>query len=101
MSLSKRFKPDEVHKVYKKAYRVQVPWSEIMDGDLLNFIDLWCQAKNCSRKLVFGSLLTLTAAISGPGVKVATRNRNYASPINHFLISVMDLGEARAMSLLE
>ena len=87
MSLSKRFKPDEVHKVYKK-----VPWSEITDGDVLNFIDLWCQAKNCSRELVSGSLLTLTAAISAPGIKVARRNRNNVSPINHFLISVMDQG---------
>ena len=96
MSLSKRFKPDEVHEVYKKAYRVKIPWCEILDEEILNFLDIWCQAKNCSRELVFGSLLTLTAAISGPGVKVCTRNRNYVSPVNHFLISIMDPGGGKS-----
>ena len=96
MSLSKRFKPDEVHQVYKKAYKVKVPWQEILDEDVMKFIDLWCQAKNCSKELVFGALITLTAAVSGPGVTVATRNRNYVSPINHFLISVMDPGGGKS-----
>ena len=46
MLLSNRFKPDEVHQVYRKAYKVKVPWNEIVDEDVMAFIDLWCQAKN-------------------------------------------------------
>ena len=49
-----------------------------------------------SKKLVFGALLTLTAAILGPGVTVAMRNRNYISPINHFLISIVDRGGGKS-----
>ena len=75
-----------MHQVYKKAYKMK---AEVLDEDVLNFIDLWCQAKNCSRELVFGSLLTLTAAISVPGVTVATRN---ISPIIH----VMDPGAGKS-----
>ena len=45
---------------------------------------------------MFGSLLTLTSAISGPKVTVATINRSFVSPINHFIISVMDPGGGKS-----
>ena len=83
-------------KCTEKLTRLKIPWINIIDEDMNNFLDIWCDAKNCSKELVFVSLLTLTSAISGPKVTVATRNRSFVSPINHFIISVMDPGGGKS-----
>lgn len=98
MSFSKpsKFKTEDVFSTYKSAYKLKIPWNEVLAPELFEFLTLYQKAYNCPLDLAMGSMLPLAAAMCGPDSKVESHDASFSSTLNCYLIAVCDPGGGKS-----
>ena len=91
---SRKFGSRQCDPLYKKAYRLEFSWNEIISSNLEEYLNLTSVALNCPISLAVGALLPVTSAFCGPDTRVQAVN--YSMPLNTFSISVCAPGGGKS-----
>jgi hypothetical protein len=88
--LKTRFKPHEVFGVYRSAYKIDVPWDDILKPTVHQYLKLHEKAFSCPSNITMMSLISLTASMSGPSTVISTKDSSYQTSQNVYLMSICD-----------
>ena len=92
----RNFSETDIFDVYRKSYRVDIPWKECLDGEILEWFNIFERATNCSKTLCFPALLALTSSLVGPDTGLHMENCDFSTVLNQYLIAVCDPGGGKS-----
>ena len=95
---SKRFSETDIHKLYKKSYRVPLNWVEIFEEECIDFLNMFERATNSPKTLTISALLPLVATICGPDTHVESLQGAFRTPLNTFIFSICDPGGDKSIT---
>ena len=97
-SISKpnKIKTQDIFSTYRKAYKVQIPWNDILDQDVFSWMKIYEKSTNCSTNLTMSCLLTLIPSLCGPNTHVSTHDGSFKTTLNTFIFSVCDPGGGKS-----
>ena len=100
MSFSKpnKIKTQDIFSTYRKSYKIQIPWAEILDKDVFAWMQIYEKSTNCSINLTMSCLLSLIPALCGPNTFVSTNDGSFKTSLNTFIFAVCDPGGGKSLT---
>ena len=85
-------KSRDVLKVYKSSYRISIPWEQVLDQEVMDWLIIFENGRNCSVPLTMSCLLSILPVMCGPNTSVATNEQSFSASLNTFALAVCDPG---------
>lgn len=96
MALLKKVKAEDIFQLYKNAYNVKIPWKNVLNEEVDEWLSLFEKSTNCSKTLVTASLLSMVAVLCGPNSKVNVEGSGFSSVLNQYFIAVCAPGGGKS-----
>ena len=92
----RKINASDIFEVYRSSYKIQCNWNECFDEDVMDWINIYEKAHNCSKDLILPSLIAMTAAFCGPKTRVLGNGDAFSTTLNSFIFAVADPGAGKS-----
>lgn len=86
--MMKRFKPEDVDRLYRTACKEEYDWEAIVPKEVDDMLDVLQKSGCCPKIFALSSALTVTSALCGPKTSIYCHRKATPSSLNLFSIAI-------------
>lgn len=87
-----KLKEKDIFAIYKASYKIPIPWDDVLDRDVYEWMVVFQNGRNCSIPLTMSCLLSIIPVMCGPNTSISTSDGSFTTSLNMFIMSVCDPG---------